>query len=100
MERLTTNSCYRYLAYAMSQRRRGVQVSVASRWMLGVAQMHLALGNLCTSHEHQERRYVPPLIRPSGTFSHGEKALTTPSLSHRERVARSAGRWVVTCAEV
>src|SRR5882724_11395300 len=27
----------------------------------------------------------------TGTFSHREKALTTPSLSHRERVARSAG---------
>src|SRR5258707_8068672 len=49
------------------------------------------LRNLCTSHEHHERRYVPLLIRPSGTFSHREKALTTLSLSHRERVARSAG---------
>jgi hypothetical protein len=36
-------------------------------------------------------RYVPPLIRPSGTFSHREKVLTTTALSHRERVARSAG---------
>src|SRR5260221_4174887 len=49
------------------------------------------LRNLCTSHEHHERRYVPLLIRPSGTFSHREKALTTLSLSHRERLARSAG---------
>src|SRR5260221_5333012 len=33
--------------------------------------------------------YVPPLIRPSGTFSHREKALTTPSLSTgRERPKR------------
>ncbi len=35
--------------------------------------------------------YVKHIIRPSGTFSHGEKALTTPSLSHRERVERTAG---------
>ena len=46
--------------------------------------------NLCTSHSREET-YAPPLIRPSGTFSHREKALTIPSLSHRERVARSAG---------
>ena len=51
----------------------------------------------------RKETYAPPLIRPSGTFSHREKAtfshrekaLTTPSLSHREtlreRVARSAG---------
>jgi hypothetical protein len=29
----------------------------------------------------RKETYVPPLIRPSGTFSHREKALTTPSLS-------------------
>ncbi len=40
--------------------------------------------------------YVPPLIRPSGTFSHREKALTTPALSLGERVARR----VMTCAGI
>ena len=34
-----------------------------------------------------KEEYVPPLIRPSGTFSHRDKALATTSLSHRERVA-------------
>src|SRR5260221_435890 len=36
----------------------------------------------------QRETLARPLIRPSGTVSHGEKALTTPSLSHREGGAK------------
>ena len=38
-----------------------------------------------------DRDDISPLIRPSGTFSRWEKDRPALSLSHRERVARSAG---------
>jgi len=47
-----------------------------------------------------KERYVPPLIRPSGIFSHREKAIATTALSRRERSARSAGEGLAVSADV